>query len=283
MANLPHRHLCGAEADRLPALLPAGASVSPPPLLASSPLPLITVCQAMNPAAFIPPSTFQSLSSTRLRRHVLVAPTPRTSPFPPAQRRARPPPPPPLMATTATSPPLAAVASSDTALAAVATATAAATPATTRVLLLVGVPGSGKTTFASRLVAGGGWVRVSQDDLGGNRPAVERRFKAALESGEGVVVDRCNCSVQQRRWFIETARAAGASVGTVLFASPVSTCISRVNQRTDHPTLPPSASVAGVVRAFAADFEPPTAKEGVSFGRVVRTDDDVSRVLGEIF
>ncbi|KAK1866794.1 hypothetical protein I4F81_009307 [Pyropia yezoensis] len=187
------------------------------------------------------------------------------------------------MATTTTSPPLAAVSSSDTAVAAATTATAAASPSSTRVLLLVGLPGSGKTTFASRLVAAGGWVRVSQDDVGGSRPAVERRFKAALESGEGVVVDRCNCSVQQRRWFIETARSAGASVGTVLFASPVSTCISRVNQRTDHPTLPPSASVAGIVRSFVADFEPPTAKEGVTFGRVVRTDDDTSRVLGEIF
>ncbi|GAB0489295.1 hypothetical protein MMPV_000512 [Pyropia vietnamensis] len=187
------------------------------------------------------------------------------------------------MATTVTSPPLESVVSSDTAAATVATAAAAGTPASTRVLLLVGLPGSGKTTFASRLVAGGGWVRVSQDDVGGSRQAVERRFKAALESGEAVVVDRCNCTVQQRRWFIETARSAGASVGTVLFALPVSTCISRINQRTDHPTLPPSASVPGIVRGFVADFEPPTAKEGVAFGRVVRTDDDTLRVLGEIF
>lgn len=80
----------------------------------------------------------------------------------------------------------------------------------------------------------------------------------------------------------ENARLVGASVGTVLFASPVSTCISRVNKRAYHPTLPPSSSVPGVVRAFLTTFEAPSAKEGVAFGRVVRTDSDTSRVLNDV-
>jgi adenylate kinase family enzyme len=46
-----------------------------------------------------------------------------------------------------------------------------------RMLVLVGLPGSGKTTFATKLAATlPEWKRVNQDDLG-SRPACEHATK----------------------------------------------------------------------------------------------------------
>ena len=97
-----------------------------------------------------------------------------------------------------------------------------------KLLLLVGLPGSGKSTFAEALVAsgggsegggsggggsgggdsrvgggsrvgsgGGGWVRICQDECGGSRRTCESAFEhAALKGtshGRHVILDRWVC------------------------------------------------------------------------------------------
>jgi len=148
----------------------------------------------MTTVAFSSPSSLCLAPSSRLRP-ATATPARKARPSLP-QRRARTLPP-PIMAAAVTSPTRAVVSS-------VPPTVAPDVTSSSRVLLLVGLPGSGKTTFASRLVEVGGWVRVSQDEVGGSRQAVERHFLRALESGNAVVVDRCNCTVQQRSWFIGT-------------------------------------------------------------------------------
>ena len=64
-----------------------------------------------------------------------------------------------------------------------------------KLLVLVGLPGSGKSTFAERLVASGrGWVRVSQDECGGSRRTCESAFGIAALRGSDhnrhVILDR---------------------------------------------------------------------------------------------
>lgn len=164
------------------------------PLLLHWRAPFPPLLSRMFAAAFSPsPSLYATLPS---RSRSATATPAREAPQSPPLRRARSLPP-LIMGATATYPAEAVVASEPPPV-------AAAAASASRVLLLVGLPGSGKTTFALRLVEGGGWVRVSQDDVGGSRAAVERSFMEALESGHAVVVDRCNCTVQQRRWFIRT-------------------------------------------------------------------------------
>jgi predicted kinase len=63
-------------------------------------------------------------------------------------------------------------------------------------LILVGLPGSGKSTFAHALETTQGgrkWTRASQDDSASKRRAeVEDTVRRALARGDNVVVDRVN-------------------------------------------------------------------------------------------
>lgn len=69
-----------------------------------------------------------------------------------------------------------------------------------RVLILVGIQGSGKSTF-SKLFTKSGWARVSQDDLG-TRIKCEQFTVEYLKQGRSVVVDRCNFDRTQRHHWI---------------------------------------------------------------------------------
>lgn len=150
-----------------------------------------------------------------------------------------------------------------------------------RVLLLAGLQGSGKSTFASRL-SSLGWGVVSQDALGGSRVRCESLAARLLSRGQAVVIDRCNFDRAQRDVWLQLARAAGAQVGVVVFAVPVEECVRRVQSREGHTGLPPGEEVDGIVRRTARLFRMPKRGEGFRFCRVVRGEDDAERVLKEI-
>jgi hypothetical protein len=86
-----------------------------------------------------------------------------------------------------------------------------------KLLVLVGLPGSGKSSFAAALQASsaGGWERVSQDDLG-SRGACEAMLGRATKGfangknagGKGpshVMLDRCNCTKAERKQWLSVA------------------------------------------------------------------------------
>jgi len=130
------------------------------------------------------------------------------------------------------------------------------------VLVLVGIPGSGKSTFAQRL-ADRGWIKCCQDDLG-DRVACERFAWEALSQGGRVVIDRCNVTVEERISWLDLCRAVrgpGVRVAAAVFRIPVDECIKRVRSRSDHPTLHGDDAVP-VVEHWGSEFIDPTEAEG---------------------
>ncbi|PVU97366.1 hypothetical protein BB561_000575 [Smittium simulii] len=77
-----------------------------------------------------------------------------------------------------------------------------------QMLILVGLPGSGKTCFSTMLVKYiKSWERVNQDDVG-SRSQCEAAASKFLKEGKNVVIDRCNFDEDQRKIWIKIAEAA---------------------------------------------------------------------------
>ncbi len=136
-------------------------------------------------------------------------------------------------------------------------------------IVLVGPPGSGKTTWAQRYRAGA--VHVSQDGLiaavtphGFEHPyrpvyraAEDAVARAGLRDGHTVIVDRTNRSRAHRARWIEIARELDCPALAVVMTTPEAECRARNARREDATRL----SESRMARMFAA-MEPVDADEG---------------------
>jgi len=107
-------------------------------------------------------------------------------------------------------------------------------------VLLVGVPGSGKSTFASDLCSAAAavteWSRISQDALGTRKRCI-RAAEAALLKGHPVIIDRCNFDPEQRAHWLQLPSIKGAPHGTcaaVFLDTPMDVAYERVLARPAH-------------------------------------------------
>jgi predicted kinase len=109
-------------------------------------------------------------------------------------------------------------------------------PATARrrvaVLVMIGPPGAGKSTFSTALAAAGGaavsWRRVCQDECV-TRVKTMRQAEQALSAGHSVVIDRTNIDRSQRQLWLDLARRVDAMKLALPVAPPggLQTCIDR--------------------------------------------------------
>lgn len=134
-------------------------------------------------------------------------------------------------------------------------------------VVLVGLPGAGKTTFFGQRFAGT-HVHVSKDVLRarGRSPAGQAgMIRDALASGRSVVVDNTNATLAERTPLVAEARRHGVRVVAYRFDTPVRECIVR-NAGRQGP-----ARVANVaIFAAAKRMVPPTFSEGFDAIYVVR-------------
>lgn len=161
-------------------------------------------------------------------------------------------------------------------------------------LLLVGIPGSGKTTFAQALVQRSllpgspcRWVSVNQDTAAqgkrGTRAQCIRAATDALKSGDCVVIDRCHCDPEQRSSFLLLAHQHRAPAHALVMALPREACLRRAAARTGHPGGVQGPGAAQVVNAMAGQLAKPGGmprpEEGFGSICAAKSDEDVRRAL----
>ena len=145
-------------------------------------------------------------------------------------------------------------------------------------LVLVGIPGSGKSTFASSLLssplllksaaaATRPWRRVSQDVLGSRGKCI-RAATRALSAGEHVLIDRCNFDREQRaHWLGLQAEQPPSHRVAVYLPVPPAEARRRVLTRGAHEGGVDANSmgedkISQIVRRMHGSLTLPAADEG---------------------
>jgi predicted kinase len=147
------------------------------------------------------------------------------------------------------------------------------------IVLMVGLPGSGKSTFATVLAERLPWkyVRINQDELG-SREQCLAETEIILSRGLCPIIDRCNVSRVQRKHFLELASVTNREIDCICLCIPREDCHSRCRLRHEHPTLKPY-EVASVLKRMESEWEPPTTSEGFRRVRSNETNAEFQREL----
>ena len=97
-------------------------------------------------------------------------------------------------------------------------------------ILFIGIPASGKSTFYYRVLEDRPLDYVSLDALG-TRAREKSAFDVALAARRSVVVDNTNVTKALRAKYLAPAKAAGYRTVGLFFQSVLADCIARNEQR----------------------------------------------------
>jgi len=146
-------------------------------------------------------------------------------------------------------------------------------------LIVCGLPGSGKSTVSKELEPFG-WVRVNQDDLGSAEDC-KKIMEKALKHCKSVIIDRCNVHAKERKMWMQEAKKYTNQMEVLFLDVPMEECIRRVRERINHPTLD-GENAEVVIRDFQKRLEEPQKWEG--FGKIMisTSSDETNQYIKEL-
>lgn len=151
-------------------------------------------------------------------------------------------------------------------------------------VILVGAPGSGKSTFCELVMASSSrpWVRICQDTIGNGKSGTKaqclKSAASALNDGKNVFVDRCNLEIEQRSEFVKLGSSL-VDVHAVVLDLPAQLCISRSVKRTGHEGNLSGGKAAAVVNKMLQKKELPNLNEGFKRIAFCHSETDVQSAI----
>lgn len=135
-----------------------------------------------------------------------------------------------------------------------------------KLTLLVGPPGSGKSTMAKDRINndgdhGAATVYVNQDSQGGDHMDI---FFDAIREGKDIIIDRMNFNKQQRAKYLDYAKLKRSDYQTeiIVLHQPYQVCLERVRNRFGkHETINEEKSARGALQTFFGKYERPEPGE----------------------
>ncbi|XP_078160370.1 APRATAXIN-like protein isoform X1 [Carex rostrata] len=151
-------------------------------------------------------------------------------------------------------------------------------------VILVGPPGSGKSTFCEAVITASKrpWVRVCQDTINNGKTGTKvQSLEAAADAlikGKSVFIDRCNLAKEQRTDFMKLC-SSHTDIHAVVLDLPAKVCISRCVNRTGHEGNLQGGQAAAVVNKMLQNKEAPNMNEGFSRITFCQNDKDVKEAI----
>ncbi|XP_042342152.1 bifunctional polynucleotide phosphatase/kinase [Plectropomus leopardus] len=141
---------------------------------------------------------------------------------------------------------------------------ASLTSSKTEVIVAVGFPASGKSTFFHSHVIPKGYVYVNRDTLGSWQNCVSA-CERALKEGRSVAVDNTNPDPESRKRYVDVAKAAGVPSRCFLFSASLEQAKHNNRFREMAPSDRKHAKVNDMVfHSYKKHFVAPALSEGFS-------------------
>uniref|UniRef100_A0A3Q0RVC7 Polynucleotide kinase 3'-phosphatase n=1 Tax=Amphilophus citrinellus TaxID=61819 RepID=A0A3Q0RVC7_AMPCI len=138
------------------------------------------------------------------------------------------------------------------------------TSSDTEVIVAVGFPASGKSTFFHTHVIPKGYVYVNRDTLGSWQNCVSA-CERALKEGRSVAVDNTNPDPESRKRYVDVAKAAGVPCRCFHFSATLEEAKHNNRFREMAPSDTKHAKVNDMVfHSYKKHFKPPALSEGFS-------------------
>nr|CAB3264977.1 bifunctional polynucleotide phosphatase/kinase [Phallusia mammillata] len=153
------------------------------------------------------------------------------------------------------------------------------------VIVMVGYPASGKSSFVKNNILPKGYVHVNRDTMKTWQKCVAA-CKQALASGKSVVVDNTNADMASRKRYVDCAKAQGCQcrcfVSTVTIEHAFHNNRFRELSGSEHDIVP-----AMIIYSFRKNYVEPSKAEGfdsiVKFNFVPKFDDNEQQKMYSMF
>lgn len=130
-------------------------------------------------------------------------------------------------------------------------------------IINVGLPASGKSSFTMKYITPHDYVYVNQDTLKTQKKCLSETDKA-LKAGKSVVIDNTNVTKEHRKEFIELAIACKVTVRCFVFNTPLNVCMHNSYFR-NYITNGVTATIPKIVyNTMNKKFVKPELSEGFS-------------------